>query len=131
MDKNALDRYIRNTNPSALYIDGFDEAIIGSNYYIFYVQVDSNPMCPGLSIDAFNNAPSHRMWTYSSTDGFAEDAPEKKIMVGFGHNAVLGVAPQVIWPLGEPATVVKFQGPGTIILGTNAFRRDGPWSLRS
>lgn len=51
-----------------------DEPIIGTNYYIFYVQVDSNPMCPGLSIDAFNNAPSHRMWTYSETDGFAEDA---------------------------------------------------------
>ncbi|OYD15974.1 hypothetical protein CH330_04065 [candidate division WOR-3 bacterium JGI_Cruoil_03_51_56] len=51
-----------------------DEAVIGSNYYIFYVQVDSYPMCPGKSIDAFNNAPSHRMWTYSGTDGFAEDA---------------------------------------------------------
>ncbi len=28
--------------------------------------------------------------------GFAEDAPEKTIMVGFGHNAVLGVADKVI-----------------------------------
>lgn len=33
MDKNALDRYIRNTNPSALYIDGFDEAIIGTTTF--------------------------------------------------------------------------------------------------
>ncbi len=28
--------------------------------------------------------------------GFAEDAPEKKITIGFGHNAVLGVADKVI-----------------------------------
>ncbi|MCH5372906.1 MAG: hydroxylamine reductase, partial [Planctomycetes bacterium] len=28
--------------------------------------------------------------------GFAEDAPEKQITIGFGHNAVLGVADQVI-----------------------------------
>jgi hydroxylamine reductase len=29
-------------------------------------------------------------------DGFTEDAPEKKIMVGFGHNTVLGVAGDVL-----------------------------------
>ncbi len=29
-------------------------------------------------------------------DGFAETEPEKTILVGFGHNAVLGVAPQVV-----------------------------------
>ncbi len=29
-------------------------------------------------------------------DGFAETEPEKTILVGFGHNAVLSVAPQVI-----------------------------------
>ncbi len=51
-----------------------NEPIIGSNFYIFYVQVDSYPLCPGLSIDAYNNAASHRMWTMSSTDGFAEDS---------------------------------------------------------
>jgi hydroxylamine reductase len=28
--------------------------------------------------------------------GFAKDTPEKKITIGFGHNAVLGVADQVI-----------------------------------
>lgn len=28
--------------------------------------------------------------------GFAEDAPEKSILVGFGHNAILGVADKVI-----------------------------------
>ncbi|MEO0020436.1 MAG: T9SS type A sorting domain-containing protein [candidate division WOR-3 bacterium] len=48
------------------------EPIVGTNYYIFYVQVDSYPICPGLSIDAANNAPSHRMWSYSG-GSFAED----------------------------------------------------------
>ncbi len=67
-----------------------DEAIIGSNYYIFYVQVDSNPMCPGLSIDAFNNAPSHRMWTYSPTDGFAEDSRRGEWLI----RSVLDWSPQ-------------------------------------
>jgi hydroxylamine reductase len=31
-----------------------------------------------------------------AADGFAETEPEKTILVGFGHNAVLGVAPQVV-----------------------------------
>jgi len=31
-----------------------------------------------------------------AADGFAEDGPEEKILVGFGHNAVLGVADKVI-----------------------------------
>jgi hydroxylamine reductase len=31
-----------------------------------------------------------------AADGFAETEPEKTILTGFGHNAVLGVAPQVI-----------------------------------
>ena len=30
----------------------------------------------------------------------------------------VGVSPQVIWPVGEPVTVMKFGGPGKIILGT-------------
>jgi len=51
-----------------------NEPIIGSNFYVFYVQTDSYPVCPGLSIDAYNNAASHRMWTMAGTDGFAEDS---------------------------------------------------------
>ncbi|MEO0073097.1 MAG: T9SS type A sorting domain-containing protein [candidate division WOR-3 bacterium] len=50
-----------------------NEPIVGSNYYIFYIQVDSYPRCPGLSIDAYENAPSHRSWTYMAGN-FAEDA---------------------------------------------------------
>jgi hypothetical protein len=50
-----------------------EEPVVGSNYYIFYVQVDSYPICPGLSIDVANNAPSHRMWSYLNGT-FSEDA---------------------------------------------------------
>ncbi len=31
-----------------------------------------------------------------AADGFAEDGPDKTILVGFGHEAVLGVADKVI-----------------------------------
>ena len=30
----------------------------------------------------------------------------------------IGVSPQVIFPVGEPVTVMKFDGPGKMILGT-------------
>jgi hypothetical protein len=32
----------------------------------------------------------------------------------------VGVSPQVIWPSGEPVTVMKFTGPGKIVLGTGS-----------
>jgi len=44
-----------------------------SNFYIFYKQVGVNPNCPGLSIDAYNNAPSHRKWAVDSAGNFSED----------------------------------------------------------
>ncbi|MEO0086036.1 MAG: T9SS type A sorting domain-containing protein [candidate division WOR-3 bacterium] len=44
-----------------------NQSIVGSNFYVFYVQVDTYPNCPGLSIDAQNNAPSGRKWSYSGT----------------------------------------------------------------
>lgn len=47
--------------------------IAGSGYYVFYVQADSFPLCPGLPIDAHNNAPSHRKWAYSPGGVFSED----------------------------------------------------------
>jgi hypothetical protein len=44
-----------------------------SNFYIFYKQVGANPNCPGLSIDAYNNASSHREWSVDSAGNFSED----------------------------------------------------------
>jgi hypothetical protein len=48
--------------------------------------------------------------------GFDQD-PEPLILRSHSESA-LGVSPQVIWPVGEPATVMKFEGPERIILGT-------------
>ena len=48
--------------------------------------------------------------------GFDRD-PEPLILRNHSEST-LGVSPQVIWPVGEPATVMKFSGPETIILGT-------------
>jgi hypothetical protein len=48
--------------------------------------------------------------------GFDKD-PEPLILRNHSESA-LGVSPQVIWPLGEPATVMKFEGPQRIIVGT-------------
>ncbi|MEO0079880.1 MAG: T9SS type A sorting domain-containing protein [candidate division WOR-3 bacterium] len=65
------------------------EPIVGGNFYIFYVQTDSYPICPGLSIDAYNNAPSHRMWAYSG-GAFAEDARRGEWLI----RAVIDWTPQ-------------------------------------
>jgi hypothetical protein len=43
--------------------------------------------------------------------------PEPLILRNHSESAI-GVSPQVIWPLGEPATVMKFMGPQQIIFGT-------------
>jgi Secretion system C-terminal sorting domain len=37
-----------------------------SNFYIFYIQADSYPMCPGLAIDRFDNAPDGVKWQLTS-----------------------------------------------------------------
>lgn len=47
--------------------------VVASNFYIFYTQVGDNPNCPGLSIDANDNAPAHRKWSVDSAGVFSED----------------------------------------------------------
>jgi hypothetical protein len=47
--------------------------IVASNFYVFYQQVGANPNCPGLAIDANNNAPSHRKWQMDAGGNFSED----------------------------------------------------------
>jgi hypothetical protein len=69
-----------------------------SNFYIFYKQVGDNPNCPGLSIDAYNNAPSHRKWATDSAGSFSEDNTRGDWLI----RAVLDWAPQdtnasVVW----------------------------------
>ncbi len=48
-------------------------SIVGSNFYVFYCHADTYPNCPGLSIDAFNNAPYHRKWQTMGPGQFSED----------------------------------------------------------
>jgi len=57
-----------------------DEPVIGSNYYLFYIQVDTYPVCPGMPLDGFNNAPSHRMWKYS-VGSFSESSDDGEWMI--------------------------------------------------
>jgi len=46
------------------------------------------------------------------------DQPPEPMILRSHSESNIGVSPQVIWPVGEPVTVMKFEGPGTIILGT-------------
>jgi hypothetical protein len=64
--------------------------IVASNFYIFYKQVGANPNCPGLAIDANNNAPSHRKWQMNAAGGFSEDNTKGDWMI----RAVLDWTPQ-------------------------------------
>jgi hypothetical protein len=47
--------------------------IVASNFYVFYQQVGANPNCPGIAIDAANNAPSGRKWSMDAGGNFSED----------------------------------------------------------
>ena len=46
------------------------------------------------------------------------DQPAEPVILRSHSESDIGVSPQVIWPVGEPVTVMKFDGPGKIILGT-------------
>ena len=46
------------------------------------------------------------------------DQPAEPVILRSHTESDVGVSPQVIWPVGEPVTVMKFDGPGKIILGT-------------
>ncbi|OHB68457.1 MAG: hypothetical protein A2V70_07615 [Planctomycetes bacterium RBG_13_63_9] len=48
--------------------------------------------------------------------GFDQD-PEPLILRNHSEST-LGVSPQVIWPVGEPATVMKFSSPDNMLIGT-------------
>lgn len=66
--------------------------MMGKAYYIFYVQADPFPACPGFSIDAANNAPSHRKWVYSATDACSEDSRRGEWLI----RSVIGWSPQSV-----------------------------------
>ena len=46
------------------------------------------------------------------------DQPAEPVILRSHTESDMGVSPQVIWPVGEAVTVMKFEGPSKIILGT-------------
>jgi hypothetical protein len=47
------------------------------------------------------------------------DQPAEPLILRSHSESEIGVSPQVIWPLGEPVTVMKFlDGPGNLVVGT-------------
>ena len=46
------------------------------------------------------------------------DQPAQPLILRSHSESDIGVAPQVIWPVGEEVTVMDFDGPGRMILGT-------------
>jgi len=116
--------------------------IVASNFYIFYKQVGDNPNCPGLSIDAGNNAPSHRKWQMSSTGGFTEDnsrgdwliravldwTPQdtNAAAVWFGTNMPRDTLPNINFPI---RAYIKNMGSSALPAGTPVrLRITGPSS---
>ncbi len=46
------------------------------------------------------------------------DKPHMPFVLRSHSESNIGTVPQVLWPLGQPVTVMKFEGPETMILGT-------------
>jgi len=46
------------------------------------------------------------------------DKPHEPFILRSHSESDLGVAPQVLWRIGQPCTIMKFSGPGQMILGT-------------
>jgi hypothetical protein len=55
-------------------------------------------------------------------DGF--DKPPAPFILRSHSESMIGVAPQVLWCEGQKVTVMKFQGPESIILGTGRMLRN-------
>ena len=52
------------------------------------------------------------------------DKPHEPFILRTHSESGLGVAPQVLWKIGQKVTVMKFQGPEKIILGTGKVLRN-------
>ena len=55
-------------------------------------------------------------------DGF--DKPPEPFILRTHSESNIGVAMQVLWRIGQKVTIMKFQGPGSIILGTGRVLRN-------
>ena len=54
----------------------------------------------------------------SASKLYGFDKPAVPVILRSHTESDIGISPQVLWPVGEPVTVMKFDGPGKIILGT-------------
>ena len=114
--------------------------IVASNFYIFYKQVGAYPNCPGLSIDAANNAPQHRKWAIDASDNFTEDntygdwlirpvldwTPQdtNAAAVYFATNMVADTVPNINFPI---RATIRNLGSDTLPSGTPVrLRITGP-----
>ncbi len=52
------------------------------------------------------------------------DKPHEPFILRSHSESNIGVAPQVLWKIGQRITIMKFQGPGSIILGTGKVLRN-------
>lgn len=52
------------------------------------------------------------------------DKPHEPFILRSHSESGTGVAPQVLWKIGQRVTIMKFQGPGAIILGTGKVLRN-------
>jgi len=55
-------------------------------------------------------------------DGF--DKPPEPFILRSHSESDIGVSPQVLWRIGQKVTIMEFEGPGTIILGTGRVLRN-------
>ncbi|MBM3332866.1 hypothetical protein FJY68_13630, partial [candidate division WOR-3 bacterium] len=102
-----------------------------SNFYIFYKQVGANPNCPGLSIDAYNNASAHTQWSMDSAGSSSEDnivgdwliravldwAPQdtNASAVWFSRNMPKDTLPNINFPI---RAMIRNMGSDTLPIGT-------------
>jgi len=76
---------------------------------------------PGFMQDPAPNSVNNTLMAAHCTcatklDGF--DAPPEPFILRTHSESDTGVAMQVLWRIGQKVTIMKFQGPGKIILGT-------------
>jgi len=55
-------------------------------------------------------------------DGF--DKPHDPFILRSHSESDIGVSPQVLWRIGQPVTVMKFGGPGSMVVGTGKVVRN-------
>ena len=76
---------------------------------------------PGFQQDPVPNTVNNTFMGADCTSAsklYGFDKPAVPVILRSHTESDIGVSPQVLFPVGEPVTVMKFDGPGKIILGT-------------